>query len=260
MLKKLLVPVFAVILCAFTLTGCKEHSSVEKFTEKYYKAWVSGEMTAHKSYDEYISQTSKDLLSMSQDDYVNSLVASMRDTKIKDIEILNVTDFNATVYKVKCSITMETNGKEQAFSSNEYVINENGNYKFLMYGVNAKQDVETKYSSKEFSMAIDALYSGPDSVMVHLIAKNPTTSAYAVGFGGDAKIVVETDKGTFESKLEGTNIIQPIDGSEGMQTINGVRGNIKTITIYNIYELNAAHQPNDINNARSYLLYKAPEE
>ena len=260
LLKKVFTGFFAVVIMCVVLAGCDKYSSVEKFTEEYYKAWINGEMTAEKSYDNYISQTSKDILSISKDNYVAQLNNTMSKMIYKKVEIRNVTDFNSTVYKVKCKFTIEVDGKEQEYTSNEYVVNENGQFKFLQYGVQAKQDVETSYSSNEFSMAIDALYTGPDAAVVNLIAKNPTTSAYAVGINGNAKIVVETDKGTFEATIAGTNIVQPVDSNEGIQSINGVRGDIKSISIYNIYELDASNQPKDMNNARSYTLYRVSEK
>lgn len=257
MIKKLSAALMAAFFLGLCLAGCSKDKGAENFVKEYYKAWGKAEMTAEKSYDDYISNMSKELLGISKEDYVKGLDNSMNggSIKFKSAKVLGVTNYNDMIYKVKCGITVEANGESVTYNNNEYVINEEGKYKFLQYGVQSKQAVETSYSSREFSMAIDAIYIGPDTVMVNLIAKNPTTSPYAVGFGGNGRIVVETDQGSFQGVLEGSNIIKPMDENSGMQQINGVNGEIKSIAVYNVYELTASNEPKDVNNSRSYVLY-----
>lgn len=259
MLKKLTFVVCALMLTLAVLTGCaKGEKGAEKFVEKYYKDYISGKINPSDVYDNYISDLSKDLLGISKADYVSSVEAKEESGfKFKSYEISSVTNYEDSIYKVRVYLEIELGGETTKQYSDEYVINENGKYKFLQYGVQNKQSIETNFTSNDFSMTIDTLYTGPDKIMVNLIAKNNTTSPYAVGFGGNGKIVVETDKGRAEAVLPGTNVVRPMDDLKGLQEITDVKGTINTITIYNIYELNASNEPKSKNNARSFVLYQA---
>ena len=96
--------------------------------------------------------------------------------------------------------------------------------------------------------------------MCNSIAKlynNPTTTAYAVGFEGNAKIVVDTENGPVEKTLDGTNIVKPVTDVKGRQDVEGVSSKVKKITVYNVYELDGKNQPKNLNNARSFVLYQA---
>lgn len=258
MKKKLFIAIMAVSFAALILSGCA-NKGAENFVKGYYKALAKGEMTAEKSYDEYISNVSKELFGITREKYMG-FYASGVNTDVVKYDTINVTgtiNFHDTIYKVKMDV--KTNGDDNSGDKPQivdYVINENGEYKFLQYGVQSKQQVDTNFSSNAFSVAIDAIYTGPDKIIVNLIANNPTTAPYAVGYGGNGKIVVQTDEGTFEKLIKGTNIIKPVDKNEGLQEIDGVKGNIKSIAIYNIYELNASGEPKDSNNSRSFVLYE----
>lgn len=259
MVKKLSLVLFSVLFAGLLLTGCgNAENKAEKYVEEYYKGVKSGEISAESSYDDYISKTSKDLLGISRETYVQGF--NTRLTSYDKLEIANVTGYNDTVYKVKCNFEFTEGDTSVKRTHNEYLINEDGEFKFLQYGVTSKQSVDTSFSSKEFSMAVDTIYQGPDRIMVNMIAKNSTTSAYAVGYGGNGKIVVETDEGTYEAEIPGTNVIKPIDSSEGYQEVPDVKGTIKSIVVQNVYELNASYEPKDLNNSRSYTLYQAKEE
>ena len=260
-MKKHLKILAAALLVAFAASfsvGCNTNTGAKSFVQGYYKKWIKGTMTAEESYDNYISQTSKDLLNIDRDTYIREMEENMRSQSIKykSVEVNNVVSYNDDIYKLMVTIKASTNGVDNTITTTEYVINENGKYKFLQYGVSSKELVETSFNTRNFGMGIDVLYTGPDKIMMNMIANNPTTTAYAVGFEGNAKIVVDTENGPVEKTLDGTNIVKPVTDVKGRQDVEGVSSKVKRITVYNVYELDGKNQPKNLNNARSFVLYQ----
>lgn len=253
-MKKVFILVAA---CALLLTGCSERG-VKNFVSGYYEGWASGEVNVEKSYDDYISATSKELLGISRDTYISELTKGLNEsnTQYKSISISSVKSYDDHIYKVKGDVQATVNGQEVSIPVADYIINEHGKYKFLQYGVSSKELVETSYSSEAFSMATDVMYTGVDRIMINLIAKNPTTTNYSIGYAGNGKIVVETDQGTYETLMPGMNIVRARQNNQGLQEIDGVRGTVKKITVTNVYELNVDNEPKDKANSRSYVIYE----
>lgn len=257
-MKKLirLVIVAVVIMGLLGISGC-EKSKVKKFVNDYYAAWGSGNMTPEKSYDEYISSKSKELLRISKEEYVDKLKNTLNKNNLayKSIRIKSITPMEDNIYKIKGDIKTESNGEIINISSDDYVVKEGDVYKFLQYGLNKKELTETSYNSEIFSVSMDSMYTGPDMIMINMIAKNPTNYDYTVGFAGNGKIIVETDQGNYEKAIPGMNLVKAHDSIEGTQIIEGVKGKVNKISLSNVYELGADKQPKDKANSRSYVLY-----
>lgn len=257
-MKKIICLVLAVS-AVFMLSGCAQKGA-ENYISDYYSSWGKGEMTPEKSYDECISATSKELLNINKEQYVNSLTAMLNEKKVvyKSISIKpkSVVAYDDHIYKIKGEIEAESFGAPIKIPVTDYIINEDGKYKFLQYGVSSKELTDTSFSSEAFSVSMDVMYSGPDRLMINLIAKNPTTSNYSVGYGGDARLVVETDQGSYEQIMPGMNVVKARDSNQGTQTVDNVKGIVKKITLLNVYELTPNNEPKDKSNSRSYVIYE----
>ncbi len=250
-MKKLFL-LCALLIAVLPLSGCTTRAE-EKFVEDFYKKVIDKEITPEEIYDNYISQTSKDVLGITKEEYVADYNEANTNLEITDVSILSSNAYDKAV-AVKREVEATVNGEETTEINFDYVIEENGEMKFLQYGSYEKVSVDGTFGTGELSITTDEFFIGVNNVVVHMIIDNASSKTFSLGHNLDGVLVVETTEGSYTADI--TQVpVRPGVSSSGIKVVDNVKGEVLKISLQNVYETDTQSQPLNPSSPLTYVLY-----
>lgn len=261
--KIILVLTAGCIIASFNLIGCSKNNNQtnkeatpmetvstvqekpEEFIEKMYKGLIDKKLTYENIWDDYMSDTTKNLGTITKESYLNSTEA--RDFKnniiYTDVKVLSSEQVKDNIFKVKSILKYTVNGKENTEDLIEYVIKENDKLKYLTDGaisVQSKEDVTMEnisYKNIKTTNYVDGIGISFDLV-------NQYENGIALGWVDGSTITLKTDKGEFSYTINPEKI-QKGQTQNVPVKFNNAEGTPQELVINNVNYLNNRGLPKD---------------
>lgn len=263
MKKKFGILLTVLLIFSLALSGCSnDKSEAAKFVKGYYEQWIDQKMTPEITFDDYLSDKSKELLGLNRDDFVTNLNNSMDTLNIKytEINILGEEKKEKDVYKIRRTFKTVSDIGDNKDTGFDYVIKENGKMRFLKYGVTEKID-HTVLPSKPnaLNISMPRSFVGVDSLVISLDVDNTSESHYTIGYLGNGQVIVTTDQGEYTQDLPSSVSMFSGGTRLGEIQIDKAKGNIKKVQINNIYAIGDNLKPINVHNSFSVVVFDADE-
>lgn len=247
---------FNLIACSknINLTNEEKQKKAEECVEKMYRGLIEKKLTYENIWDDYFSETTKNIDSSVLDR--KEFIAENKTNDFKksnvytDVMVSSTQEVKDNIFEVKVSIKYKSNGKEVSEDKYFFVINENNQFKILYQGI---MSVE-----KHADVTIDNIVYKNINIInyiqgigIKMDVVNNSESAISLGYSGDSTDVLKTDKGEYSYKL-------PFSKIEKGQTIkvplffSNVDGSPQEVLINDIYYLDAIGLAKDKNDAKTH--------
>lgn len=261
--KIILVLTAGCIIASFNLIGCSKNNNQtnkeatpmetvstvqekpEEFIEKMYKGLIDKKLTYENIWDDYMSDTTKNLGTITKESYLNSTEA--RDFKnniiYTDVKVLSSEQVKDNIFKVKSILKYTVNGKENTEDLIEYVIKENDKLKYLTDGaisVQSKEDVTMENISYKNIKATNYV----DGIGISFDLVNQYENGIALGWVDGSTITLKTDKGEFSYTINPEKI-QKGQTQNVPVKFNNAEGTPQELVINNVNYLNNRGLPKD---------------
>ncbi|OOM16684.1 hypothetical protein [Clostridium saccharobutylicum] len=261
--KIILVLTAGCIIASFNLIGCSKNNNQtnkeatpmetvstvqekpEEFIEKMYKGLIDKKLTYENIWDDYMSDTTKNLGTITKESYLNSTEA--RDFKnniiYTDVKVLSSEQVKDNIFKVKSILKYTVNGKENTEDLIEYVIKENDKLKYLTDGaisVQSKEDVTMENISYKNIKAINYV----DGIGISFDLVNQYENGIALGWVDGSTITLKADKGEFSYTINPEKI-QKGQTQNVPVKFNNAEGTPQELVINNVNYLNNRGLPKD---------------
>ncbi|MCD7883298.1 MAG: hypothetical protein LUI87_06295 [Lachnospiraceae bacterium] len=211
-------------------------SSPEEFVENYCKYYLfAGEY--EKFWDDCVSQATKDTGYMSRKDFVVYMEQYYSDIEYDAIEIDFTEHLEEGIIAVYYSLYSTADGENGPYGFGDYLIEENGEYKYLLYGLKSIQ----RYTVQTDELLImDSLevYTHADSdwLDLYFVPKNRSSANIYIGLvNGAAVTITMKDETVYTGQLAEALLID----SEYYDTVycsfDGAAGEITSVMIEPVY-------------------------
>lgn len=226
----------------------------EEFIEKMYKGLINKKLTYENIWDDYISDTSKNLGTMTKESYLNSTEARDFENNIvyTDVKVLSSEQVKDNIFKVKSILKYTINGKEKSEDLNEYIIKEDNKLKYLEEGaVSVEKHEDTtieniNYKNIKVINYIDGIGISTDIV-------NQAENGIAFGWADGSTITLKTDKGEYSYTLN-TMKIQKEQTQNLSIKFNNAEGKPQELAINNVNYLDNRGLPKDQTGGQAHKI------
>lgn len=226
----------------------------EEVIEKMYRGLIDKKLTYENIWDDYVSDTSKNLGTITKEAYLDSTDA--RDYKNNivqtDIKVMSSEQVKDNIFKVKSILKYTVNGKENTNDLIEYVIKENDKLKYLIDGIlsiekHSDSTIENiNYKNFNIINYVDGIGISTDIV-------NKYSNGIALGWSGGPNITLKTDKGEY-SCTPNTIQIQKGQTQNISVKFNNAEGTPQELVINNINYLNNNDLPKDQTGGQAHTI------
>lgn len=235
-------------------TTQKSQEKPEEFIEKMYKGLIDNKFTYENIWDDYFSETSKDLEIYSKEKYVSS--AKEYDYKNNivrtDIMVVSSEQIKENIFKVKSILKYTENGKEMHSDLYEYVIKENNKFKYLLNGImSVKKQTDTKIENINYKNINVINYV--DGIGISTDIVNQYSNGIKFGWVEGSNITLKTDKGEY-SYTPNTIQIQKGQTQNLSVKFNNAEGTPQELTINNVNYLDNGGLPIDQTGGKSHKI------
>lgn len=173
--------------------------SAEDFMEKFFKEYyIDKTQDVSTIWEQCISEKSKELNVMSEDDYVSQIKQLLFDNEFTDVMINSSSEIQTDIYKVSTSYKCTNNGIQSTGTEDWYIIKENENYKILLSGITDVMEFgNSENGDSDFSLENLKVYTTVESIRLSYdFVNNSGQEIYMGPWAGTVKVTMTTDDGS----------------------------------------------------------------
>ncbi len=203
-------------------------------------------LNAKVLWNEYISQTTKDLNFMDEKFFIDTVSDNLEKSpyishKIEDIEII---DDNTAIAKYKMTVS-GSNGAEEKIDYTDYFIKENDNWKILLLGVTSFDNYISKSEPDEIKATNARVYTCISGIQVDFTISNKTQKNYHLGLKESPVIELTTSEGTYTVTYNNMYNIPKSSDFESSCFFKDAIGTVKSLKIKSLFEVDDKGAPTD---------------
>lgn len=226
----------------------------EEFIEKMYKGLIDKKLTFENIWEDYFSDTSKNMEMFNKKAYVeNSEGNDFKNNIIRtNIKVLSSEQVEDNIFKVKSILKYTINGQEKSEDLTEYVIKENNKLKYLTQGViSVEKHADTTIENIGYKNVSIINYVEGIGISIDIV--NQSENEIALGWVTGYTVTLKTDKGEYSSTLNNIKIPEGQKQNIVVQ-FNNAEGTPKEMIINNINYLDNRGLPKDQTGGKAHKI------